>query len=346
MMGIIIEQGGFLTTVQDLGRFGYQIYGVGVAGAMDRRSLKIANLLVGNPVGEAVLEVTIMGPVIKFEEDTIIAITGGNISPMLNGKPLSMYCAVSIKKGDVLKFSGLKTGCRSYIAFAGGIDVPKIMGSKSTYLRCNFGGYEGRALKKGDKINIKAPKTNLPNFNNRFVSPDDFSSNEITLRVIRGPQDDYFTKKGINTFFTSTYTVSDEADRMGVRLTGEIIEHVEDGNMISDGIAFGSIQVPSNGQPIIVLADRQTTGGYTKIATVASFDLPLIGQAKPGVKIKFKEISIEEAQQIYLEECAELRELEKRLNRVAMKVKSRRELTITIEGIKSDVIVEEVEYSV
>lgn len=301
-MSILIKHGGFLTTVQDAGRFGKQQFGVPVSGAVDQRSLQLANILVDNPVGEAALEVTIMGPVIEFGQNNIIAITGGNLSPLINNAPAPMYRAILVKQGDVLSFSTLKTGCRAYVAFAGGLDIAPFMGSKSTYLRGKFGGFNGGKLQDNDVIRFVAPKTSLPNLQERAIQPEDFSSGEITLRVVRGPQDDYFTEKGLDTFSSSAYTITNESDRMGSRLEGEKIEHVKDGNIISDGIAFGSIQIPSSGMPIIMLADRQCTGGYTKIATVISMDLPLMAQAKPGMKVRFKEVNIDEAQDLYIDQ--------------------------------------------
>lgn len=314
-MGIKFANGGFLTTIQDRGREGYQEFGVSVSGAMDRRSLALANLLVGNDEYEAAVEVTLMGPVMEFTSENIIAVTGGDLGAKLNGKPLSMYEAVAVKAKDVLSFSGMKSGSRGYVAFAGGLDVPLVMGSKSTNMKSKLGGYEGRKLGAGDLIEFAAPKTTLPNMGKRRVEPDDFSSMDITLRVLMGPQDDCFTEKGIGTFLSSTYSVTNESDRMGCRLEGEVIEHKNGGDIITDGIAFGAVQVPTHGQPIIMMADRQTTGGYTKIANVISVDLPKMAQTRPGCKIKFKKVTIEEAQRLYLDELNWYKQLKDQLSR-------------------------------
>lgn len=306
-MAILIHNPGLLTTVQDEGRHGFQQFGVSISGAVDRRSLRLANLLVGNTHYEAALEATIMGPEIEFLHDIAIAITGGDMSPMINGEPCEMYRAIKVNKGDILSFGVLKSGCRSYISFAGGLDVPLVMGSRSTYIKAAIGGFEGRQLKKGDKIQFYAPSADLIHMENRCIEPEDFSAKEKVLRVILGPQDDCFTDKGISTFLSRPYTVTKEFDRMGCRLEGEQIEHIKDGNIISDGISFGAIQVPSAGQPIIMLSDRQTTGGYAKIANVITVDLPIIAQCKTGDVIKFEQMDIEQAQDLYL---AQLKEYE------------------------------------
>lgn len=187
--------------------------------------------------------------------------------------------------------------------------MPKVMNSKSTYIKAGIGGYKGRRLEKNDEIGFENPKISLENLEYRKAQEKAYNQADkesIKLRVVMGPQDDCFTEAGIKTFLNSTYTVSNEFDRMGCRLEGEKIQHIKDGNIISDGIAFGAIQVPSHGTPIIMLADRQTVGGYTKIANVISVDLPKIAQAKPGDKISFEKINIEEAQNLYIKQLAEL----------------------------------------
>ena len=197
-MGIQFANGGFLTTVQDMGRTGYQEAGMSVSGVMDQRSAALANILAGNDENEAVIEVTLMGPMISFTEDNIIAVTGGNLGPKLNGKDLPMYQAVLAHKGDSLSFTGMVSGSRAYIAFAGGLDIPLVMGSKSTNLKSKVGGYQGRKLGGGDEIRFSAPKTVLPNMRQRTLAPEEFTSGEQTIRVVMGPQDDCFTDKGID----------------------------------------------------------------------------------------------------------------------------------------------------
>lgn len=309
-MGIRIANGGFMTTIQDMGRFGYQETGMAVSGVMDTRSAGLANILVGNEENEAVIEVTMMGPMVEFTRDNMIAVTGGDLGAKLDGKPMPRYEAVLVKAGQTLSFAGMFSGSRAYIAFAGGLDVPVVMGSKSTNLKSKVGGFEGRKLGAGDEIGFLAPKTWLPNMSKRKLTPDDFSAREYTLRVVMGPQDNCFTDKGIATFLGSTYTVSNEYDRMGCRMQGDVIEHKNGGDIITDGISFGAVQVPSHGNPIVMMADHQTTGGYTKIANVISVDLPKLAQCMPGFKIHFKKVEIEEAQDLYCawkEECSALK---------------------------------------
>ena len=307
-MSITVLNPGLLTTVQDMGRVGYQQFGVSVSGVMDPRSAAIANILAGNQEGEAVLECTMMGPQLQFDQANTIAITGGDLMPALDGQPIPTYRAVTVQAGQVLRFQAPKTGCRCFIAFTGGLDVPEVMGSRSTYLKAKIGGVEGRNLQKGDVIPFRAP--GVPkNLNIRFISPEFVPRQVYTLRVVLGPQDDAFTQEGMNTFLRETYTVTPEFDRMGCRLDGPAIQHVSGGDIISDGIAFGAIQIPSHGRPIIMLADRQTTGGYTKIATVISADFRLLGQLKAGDKVRFEKVSIAQAQEALLNQRTAMRTL-------------------------------------
>lgn len=301
-MGIRVLKAGMLTTVQDLGRNGYQSQGFSVAGVMDVRSFKIANLLLDNPENEAVLEFTLIGPTLQFTSDTIIAITGGDFQPMINGEPAPMYTALYMKRGDILKFGSARTGSRGYIAFSSYLDIPVVMGSRCTNLKSKIGGYKGRKLKDEDYIGFRIKRRYLPFFLSRKLDLDEFDEEEVTLRVVMGPQDDMFTKQGIHTLLSETYTVTSDFDRMGCRLEGSFIASKNGSDIISDGIAFGSIQVPAHGKPIILLADRQTTGGYAKIATVATVDIPKLVQRKTDHKIRFQAITVEEAQKLYLEE--------------------------------------------
>jgi len=313
-MGIKIIKAGMLTTIQDMGRYGYQETGMAVSGVMDTRSTALANILVGNEETEGVLEVTIMGPTIEFTADNIIAITGGDLGAALDGKELPRYEAVLVKAGQTLSFAMPKSGARAYVAFAGGLDVPVVMGSKSTNLKSKIGGFEGRKLETGDAIGFTAPKTDLPNLCQRKLPVPDFSAKEHELRVVLGPQDDCFPQSSIDTFFNNVYTISNEYDRMGCRMQGEVIKHKVGGDIITDGISFGAVQVPSHGNPIVMMADHQTTGGYTKIGNVISVDLPILAQCMPGHKIHFKWISIEAAQYWYCREKKEFAELKAALN--------------------------------
>lgn len=305
-MGIRILKGGMLTTVQDMGRTGYQSQGFSVAGVMDVRSFKIANLLLDNPENEAVLEFTLIGPTLEFTSATIIAITGGDFQPTINGEPAPMYTALYMNKGDILKFGSARTGSRGYVAFSSYLDIPVVMGSRCTNMKSSLGGFKGRKLQAGDYMNFRIKRRYLPFFLSRKLELDEFDQEETVLRVVMGPQDNLFSKQGIETFLNSEYTVTSEFDRMGCRLEGPFIAPKETSDIISDGIAFGSIQVPSHGKPIILLSDRQTTGGYAKIATVASVDIPKLVQRKTDHKIRFQPISVQEAQKLLLEEVKEL----------------------------------------
>ncbi|MDO5362889.1 MAG: biotin-dependent carboxyltransferase family protein [Eubacteriales bacterium] len=319
-MGIRILKGGMMTTVQDLGRNGYQSQGFSVAGAMDVRSLKIANLLLDNPENEAVLEITLIGPTLEFTSATIIAITGGDFQPQINGKPAPMYTALYMNKGDILKFGSARTGSRGYIAFSSYLEIPVVMGSRCTNLKSKIGGFKGRKLQAGDYMNFRIKRRYLPFFLSRKLEGDNFDQEEATLRVIMGPQDDLISRQGIETFLNSEYTVTSDFDRMGCRLEGPFIAPKKTSDIISDGIAFGAIQVPSHGKPIILLSDRQTTGGYAKIATVASVDIPKLVQRKTDHKIHFKAITVQEAQQLYLEELKELDAMRKTIHKPCKEV--------------------------
>jgi len=302
-MGIIIKRGGSLTTVQDLGRIGYQNQGFAVSGAMDRRAFKLANMLLDNEDNAAMLEVTLVGPKFTFTEANCFVVTGADLKAKFNGKKMQVNQVYMAAAGDVVEFPvGFPTeGARCYIAFAGGLDVPLFMGSRSTYLKGSMGGFQGRALKTGDEIGFLAPKQILPHMGSRFV-PQKFSEvyggKDVTIRVILGPQDDAFTEAGLHTFLNDEYTASPYMDRMGARMDGPEIEHKGRADLVSDGIAFGAIQVPQNGKPIILMADRQSTGGYTKIANVISVDLPKVAQRLTGDKIHFQAVSVEEAQEL------------------------------------------------
>lgn len=341
-MSIRILQGGLLTTVQDLGRFHYQQFGVSPGGAMDSRSLRLANLLVGNDLNEAGLEITILGPRIEFTAAAVIAVTGADLQPRIDGAPLEMYRAVRIEAGTVLSFRGPRAGCRSYLAVAGGLDVEPVMGSRSTMLKGSFGGYEGRRLQQGDEIGLRDGSAAVTNLEKRCMEPEDFSAREVTLRVILGPQDQRFTKKGVETLLQSTYCVGKDYDRMGYRLEGDPIEHITDANIISDGIALGSIQVPGNGKPIIMMADRQSTGGYTKIANVITVDIPKLAQCKEGDRLSFQQVEIEEAHRLYVQEFRHYEQLKKEFETVsAVRPERKKNYQMTVNGVTYEVTVQE-----
>jgi antagonist of KipI len=290
---------GVLTSVQDLGRYGHGRYGVAPSGALDPFSLRIANLLVGNREDQACLEAMLLGPRIKILADTAIAVTGGNLMPHCNGQPLEMWRTHHFKKDDVLTFKAPINGFRAYIAVSGGIGVPAVMNSRSTNLPSGFGGFDGRPLKKGDFLNPEFSPDNL-NVTALSFKFDDIPlySRKWSIRVIWGPQDDHFPDDSRNIFLSATYKMSPESDRTGIRLQGPVIERKPDieESIISEGVISGSIQIPGDGKPIIILGET-VSGGYRKIATVISADLPLLAQIKPGDEIQFEAVFLESARQ-------------------------------------------------
>ena len=306
-MSIEVLHPGLLTTVQDLGRTGYQRFGVSVSGAVDPRSAAVANILAGNPDGEAVLECTVLGPQLRFDAPAVIAVTGADLGPTLDGVPVENYRALRVQAGQTLRFTGPKCGCRAYLAVSGGLDVPEVMGSRSTYMKAKIGGWHGRKLEKGDVLPLRAPGTEPKALENRALAPEFRGRSEYTLRVVMGPQDDAFTPGGVSAFLSGVYTVTPEFDRMGCRMEGPEIEHNGSADILSDGIAFGAVQVPDSGQPIVMLADRQTTGGYTKIANVISADFRLLGQLKSWDRVRFEKVSLAAAHEALLAQRASLR---------------------------------------
>lgn len=308
-MSMEIRNPGALTTVQDLGRFGYMNKGFSVSGAVDAFSMRIANALVGNALGEAVLEATVMGPEILFRAPAVVAVTGADMTLKLNRLECPMNRAVTVHTGDTLTFGFAKSGCRAYLAIAGGMEIEPVLGSRSTNLRCGLGGFCGRALREGDCIRFARKTESVPRMEKRVYEPGGEAFRMAVpadgipvLRAVKGPQEEYFTKRGLCTLTEAVYTVTNDSNRMACKLSGEPVEFVSGGDIISDGIVTGSIQVSSNGMPIVMLADHQTTGGYAKIGTVISVDIPIIGQRKPGEKVRFAFVTVEEAQKLYLQE--------------------------------------------
>lgn len=302
---------GVLTTVQDLGRHGYQKYGLAVSGSSDHYAHRMANILVSNSPEVAVLEITLMGLKLKVLKTTVIAITGGDLQPKMNGLSIPLCTSIKVSEGDIIHFSGTKTGCRAYFAVAGGIDVPLVLGSRSTDTVGKIGGFNGRNMVKGDFIKVHKVTLTKMDFLKSRLHPDLIPEypNHLDIRVILGPQDQAFTAEGLKTFFSSTYTVSKELDRMGCRLEGPQIEHKDGADIISEGIFMGAIQVPKNGLPIVFLVGRPSVGGYTKIGGVISIDMPKLAQVKPGNTIRFHQIDVHEAQSLYRESEKEFMQL-------------------------------------
>lgn len=301
MAKIKVLHGGMLTTVQDKGRKGYQQYGISTAGVMDEYSYALANALVANPKGEAVLEITYMGPRLLLEEDMVLAVTGADLTPMVDGVEIPMYQSIRVPSGSTLSFGTIKKGVRAYLAFGGSIDVPLVGGSKSTLVKSKMGGFHGRPLKAGDELEVMVN----PDAPSGKVLQEQYKPNllkEHKIGVVLGPQDDYFDEKALAQLFSEQgYRLSNQVDRMGLRLSGTPLQHKKGADILSDATVMGSIQVPQDGLPIILMADRQTTGGYTKIATVIREDLCKLAQLGPGDSISFYELSLQEAQRRYAE---------------------------------------------
>jgi biotin-dependent carboxylase-like uncharacterized protein len=301
---LAVLDGGLLTTVQDLGRFGYQRVGIPSSGPMDRLAFIAANRIVANPDAAAALECTIKGPRLEVREAAVVAVAGAPMGFTVNGQEAQTWTAVRVRPGDVLGFQMASAGCRAYLAVAGGIDVPPVLGSRATYLRGQLGGLGGRALRKGDALSVGPPRAAARE--GRAVPPAlrPTYPAERECRVILGPQADRFTPEGVRAFLGDPYEVTPQADRMGYRLKGPVIEHARGHDIVSDGIPPGGIQVPGEGQPIVLLVDRQTAGGYTKIATVIGVDIGAIGQTRPGQRVRFRQVTLEDAHAALAAEAA------------------------------------------
>ncbi len=304
---------GFFTTVQDLGRFGFLKFGVPMSGAMDEFSLRVANMLVRNNQVEACLEMTMLGPELEAVNDTRIAVAG-DIAFQINGHEAQAWQALAVKNGDTILFGKVRTGCRAYLAVRGGINVPTVLGSRSTHVRGEIGGMQGRQLKAGDCVEgFEAVQP----IDHCFVLPREFIpsfSREIDVGVVLGPQSESFTEKGLETLLSNPYVVTVEADRMGYRLEGPTIERSERIDTISEAILPGSVQVPASEKPIVTMQDAQTTGGYPKIVVVVSADLHILGQTKPNDKIRFHKTALSLAHRKLLDYKKEIGIIESKLH--------------------------------
>jgi KipI family sensor histidine kinase inhibitor len=283
---ITVVRPGLLTTIQDLGRWGYQHLGVPVSGSIDPASHRLANALLGNLPDAATLEATILGPELRFEQDATIAVTGGDLQPMLDGTPLTMGSPVRCPSGSVLRFGNRRAGARAYVAVDGGIAVPPVLGSRATHVMSALGGIAGRALRAGDRIPLgdRQPSSALTARDRRTRE-----GGSVRLRVMTGPQLEYAHPSTLQVLQETQFTVSPQSDRMGYRLAGNTLPtRGKSGEMISDATVVGAVQVPPSGQPILLMADRQTTGGYPQVAVVITADLPLAAQLSPGDSIQFE----------------------------------------------------------
>lgn len=333
-MTLEMEKPGLLTTVQDLGRTGYQKYGIMVSGAMDAISLRMANLLVGNPEGEAALEMTLIGPELRIHKDCVIAITGGDLSPTLNGHLLPMWRPVRVQQDSLLRFGECRSGCRAYLAIGGGLSLSPVMGSLSTTLRAGIGGYDGRALQRGDQLQLQDPSPRakaifelLDREQGDYLEEAGVSyaatwlarswhipledGQPIGLRAVPGAHYRCFDSASQSHLFGEVFRVTPQSDRMGYRLSSsESLELTAPLELISEATAPGTVQVPPDGNPIVLMADRQTIGGYPKAAQIITPDLAVLAQVRPGREVYLQAISQSEAEELYVHMEEELRRLQ------------------------------------
>ncbi|MBS0170298.1 MAG: biotin-dependent carboxyltransferase family protein [Nitrospira sp.] len=305
---IHVVRPGLFTTIQDLGRRGYQRFGVSVSGAMDPWALTVGNRLLGNHDNAAGLEITLQGPELFFEQRLYIAITGADLSPTSDGRAIPMWTVVAMPAGSRLQFGLRKQGTRAYVTVAGGIELPLVLGSRSTHVRSGLGGLEGRALRKSDRLVAGPAPSAATSGVGRMLAPASQPRYVAspTLRVIPGPQADDFIEEALHVLMTSPYCVTSESDRMGYRLEGRVLPHRGSADIISEAVTAGNIQVPSNGQPILLMADCQTTGGYAKLATMIGADRHLAAQVGPGDRLSFVVITEQEASTLFRSWHAEL----------------------------------------
>jgi antagonist of KipI len=335
---------GLRTTVQDLGRWGLQSQGVPVSGAMDTFALRCANLLVGNEEGAAALEIALLGPSLLVERPALLALTGAELGATVDGRPVASWRPVFVPAGSTIAFRGAPQGAHGYLAFAGGIDVAPVLGSRSTYLPAAFGGYGGRSLRVDDKLLLgdMSPRSRArfdglrgdgrativarwgvgPSVKPRYPIP-------ATVRVVEGMHSSLLSDESRDRLFGQPFRVTSQSDRMGYRLTGQRLTLREPVELLSEGVTFGTIQLPPSGEPIVLMADRQTTGGYPRVGEVASVDLPALAQLRPGDELRFKAIDIDTAQRLSMQREADLITLTHALNLEGLRPKAQGRLPST-----------------
>ena len=284
---------GLFTTVQDLGRWGHQSSGVPVAGPMDPFAHRLANAIVSNARDTATLEITLTGPTLVFHVARSFAVAGASFELFVDDRPVETEALVEARAGSVLRFGARRAGARAYLAVAGGFDVPLVLGSRATHVPSGMGGCHGRALRKGDRLPLGVPRPAMPH---QLPRPLERQAQDVAIvRVMSGPQADRFTADALDALTASPYLVDSNSNRMGYRLVGPALGHRAGADIISDATPLGTVQVPASGQPLLLMADRQTTGGYAKIATVISADIGVAGQVAPGEFLQFQACSRSEA---------------------------------------------------
>jgi antagonist of KipI len=304
---VTVIKPGMLTTVQDTGRWGFQARGVPVAGPMDPVSHRVANALVGNARDAALLEITLLGPELEFEDERVVAVAGAEFALSIDGHRVSSDTPFTVPAGSRLRFGERRQGARAYLAVSGGIAVAPTLGSRATHLVSRMGGVNGRALIAGDRLPLGV-RSKL----GHLVTKTRKSRSDPTLRVLPGPQADYFTDDALDVLQSAPYVVAASSDRMGFRLEGPPLTHARGADIISDATPLGVLQVPASGQPILLMADRQTTGGYPKVATVIAADLTIAGQLSPGDRVTFAVCTVHDAMSALIAQERTLMALEER----------------------------------
>jgi antagonist of KipI len=298
---LVVETAGLLTTVQDLGRTGYGAIGVSPSGAADPIALQLANLLVGNDRGTAALEMTLTGGRFHFSEGAVIALAGSDFAPQLNRRSLELWTPHAVAPGGTLAIGATQTGARCYLSVAGGIRLEPFLGSASTHLVSGLGGFAGRALRRGDVLQLGQPEKSIRRRKLSFAALEMWTP-RTTLRVTAGPQFDWFSAEAQKAIFESAFKVTEECDRLGLRLEGPSLVNRTAKEMITEGVTLGAIQVTPSGQPIILFVEQQTTGGYPKIVNVIGAECSSLGQLRPRDVIRFEQISFERARALWLEQ--------------------------------------------
>ncbi|HWT88634.1 MAG TPA: biotin-dependent carboxyltransferase family protein [Candidatus Angelobacter sp.] len=301
MNSLTVLAPGLLTTVQDLGREGFGPMGVSASGAADALALRIGNKLLGNPEDAAALEMTLLGGTFQFSAENCVAISGSDFGATLDGQSLATHTAFKVQPGQALKFGPTKSGARAYLCVRGGLDVPKVLGSRSTHLLSGLGGWAGRALCKGDVLPIGGDLI-CGTSADRSAAWKELESTRGTIRVTQGPQWENFSESVRKQFFEQSYVVTEEANRMGIRLKGTQHQLAAAEDMITEGVSLGAIQVTPSGQPIILFVEQQTTGGYPKIANVIAADFSSVGQLRPRDEIHFELVTMDAARELYREQ--------------------------------------------